>query len=179
MSADTSTQPTKTCPTCGTRLNESATRCLTCGRNFAPLQRNGESKKSDVQVQRMPEITLSLPIALGLIVLVLAVGAGAVYTVLKSTEFGQHEESLVRFNHYLHENMFQCLVCHHDFRVYSNRNDGKGSKCSSCHKREPGEDIPVSLLEAFHESCIECHEKYLDWGRSAGPVECDECHGEK
>ena len=86
MSADTSTQPTKTCPTCGTRLNENATRCLTCGRNFAPLQRSAESKNTDVQVQRMPEITLSLPIALGLIVLVLAVGAGAVYTILKSTE---------------------------------------------------------------------------------------------
>ena len=99
--------------------------------------------------------------------------------VLKSREFGQHEESLVRFNHYLHENIFRCLVCHHDFRVYSNRNDGKGSKCSSCHKREPGKDIPVPLLEAFHGNCIECHEKYLDWDRPAGPVECGDCHEEK
>lgn len=96
--------------------------------------------------------------------------------ILKSREFGQHEEQLVRFDHYLHENTFRCLVCHHDFRIYSNRNEGKGSKCSGCHKHEPSKEIPVPLLEAFHGSCIECHEKYMDWGRSSGPVGCDDCH---
>lgn len=99
--------------------------------------------------------------------------------VIKSKEFSSRQESLVRFDHYLHESIFQCLVCHHDFRVFSNRNEGKGSKCSGCHKRESSEDIPVPLLEAFHGSCITCHEKYSDRGRSAGPVECGDCHGEE
>ena len=99
--------------------------------------------------------------------------------VLKSREFVTHEEPLVRFDHYFHENFIQCLVCHHDFKVFSNRNEKIGTKCSSCHKREPNEDIPVPLLEAFHGNCIDCHQKHLDRGQSSGPVDCGDCHLEE
>lgn len=82
MSLDISSQPTKICPTCGTRLSESAVRCLVCGRNFTPMER---ASSKDVQSARMPDITLSLPLALGVMVLVLAIGAGVVFLVLRST----------------------------------------------------------------------------------------------
>jgi hypothetical protein len=96
--------------------------------------------------------------------------------ILNSREFVQHEEPLVRFDHNLHENIIRCLVCHHDFKVYSNRNNGKGSRCSTCHKREPNKEIPVSLRKAFHGNCKGCHKRYSKWGWSSGPVNCEDCH---
>ena len=95
---------------------------------------------------------------------------------LKSREFGKRHEHLVRFDHYLHENKFRCRVCHHDFNVFSNRNNGKGSKCSGCHKKHLTKEIPVPLLTAFHKKCIGCHENYIIWGRKSGPVMCGFCH---
>lgn len=70
----------KTCPTCGTRLNENATRCLVCGRNFS------EEQSQNVKASGMPAITLSLPVALVLIMLFLVIGAGVVFLLLRSTD---------------------------------------------------------------------------------------------
>lgn len=70
---------TKICPTCGTRLNAGAARCTVCGATLAPA-----AAAKPVQVSRMPEITLSLPVVLGLMVLLLAVGAGTVYAVISA-----------------------------------------------------------------------------------------------
>ena len=95
---------------------------------------------------------------------------------LKSREFGQHQRPMVRFDHYLHETIIRCRVCHHDFYVFSNRNAGKGSKCASCHKQEVKKDIPVALLTAFHQRCKGCHENYIKWDRTSGPVMCGICH---
>lgn len=69
------------CPTCGTRVKEDAERCLVCGGSLT-------GTKTDAQVVsggRMPEITLGLPVAIGLVVLFLAVGAGMVYLALSQT----------------------------------------------------------------------------------------------
>lgn len=95
---------------------------------------------------------------------------------LKSKEFGRHYEHSVKFDHYLHENILRCRVCHHDFNVFSNRNEGKGSKCSGCHKKKLTKEIPIPLLTAFHEKCIGCHENYINWGRKSGPIMCGFCH---
>jgi len=84
MSPETNTNPTKTCPTCGSRIPENATRCLVCGRSFAPKQQTSGSKS--VQGPKMPELRLSLPIALGLMAILIIIGAGAVYLVLSGTE---------------------------------------------------------------------------------------------
>jgi LysM repeat protein len=78
------TNPTmKVCPTCGTRLSENATRCLVCGRNFSVTSK--PVKENSVESPKLPELKLSLPAALGLILLVLAVGAGLVYMILNLT----------------------------------------------------------------------------------------------
>lgn len=71
---------TKTCPTCGTRLNENATRCLVCGRTFS------EDESPKVKNSGMPAVTLSLPVALVLIMLFLVIGAGVVFLLLRSTD---------------------------------------------------------------------------------------------
>jgi len=95
---------------------------------------------------------------------------------LKSKGFSKRFQPPVRFDHYLHETILRCRVCHHDFNVFSDRNFGKGSKCSTCHKEKLNKDIPVPLLMAFHQKCRGCHENYLIWGRRSGPIMCGVCH---
>ena len=95
---------------------------------------------------------------------------------IKSREFGKRHEHSVRFDHYLHENILRCRVCHHDFNVFNNRNEGKGSKCATCHKKHLTKEIPIPLLTAFHKKCIGCHENYINWGRKSGPIMCGFCH---
>lgn len=80
-----STQKTKVCPTCGTRLSESATRCLVCGTELtAKAAPKSKKVETGIQASRMPEITLSLPAALGAMVIVLLIGAVIVYFGLSS-----------------------------------------------------------------------------------------------
>lgn len=71
------------CPTCGTKLPENASRCLVCGRTFTGKAASRESKS--VRSQRLPDVTLSLPLALGLVFLVLAIGGGIIFLVLRGT----------------------------------------------------------------------------------------------
>jgi LysM repeat protein len=79
------TTPTKLCPTCGTRLAENATRCVVCGSEFSPTPKNKAKTERAVQGTRMPEIRLSLPAALGLLAVILAVGAAIVFVGLRLT----------------------------------------------------------------------------------------------
>jgi len=89
MTPEESSKKTKICPTCGTRLAENATRCLVCGRTFtvgeAKEKKPTSAAAAPVTSPKLPEVTLSLPIAIGLILLLLAIGAGAVFGVLRGT----------------------------------------------------------------------------------------------
>lgn len=93
MLQDNPSQKTKVCPTCGTRLTENATRCLVCGTELT-TKAEAKSKKADMAVQpsRMPEITLSLPAALGALVIILLIGAAGVYFSLQAGIGGKLEE---------------------------------------------------------------------------------------
>lgn len=87
MSPENSTS-TRVCPTCGTRLSENATRCLVCGRTFTEAEAKRTAKSAGgnmVKAPKLPELTLSLPLVLGLIVIFMAIGAGVVFTVLRSS----------------------------------------------------------------------------------------------
>jgi LysM repeat protein/ribosomal protein L40E len=77
--------PTKLCPTCGTRLAENATRCVVCGSEFSATPKPKARSEKAVQGARMPEVTLSLPAALGLLVVLLVIGAAALYFTLQGT----------------------------------------------------------------------------------------------
>lgn len=82
MSLEKNPSTTKLCPVCGTRLNETATRCLVCG---TELDQKADAKKSpEVRAKRLPEITLSLPAALGLLALFLTLGAVVIFLVLNT-----------------------------------------------------------------------------------------------
>lgn len=85
MSPENTTSKTKVCPTCGTRLSENATRCLVCGRNFSVPTSTKTVQSNPVESPRLPELKLSLPAALGLIVLILALGAAIVFLILQGT----------------------------------------------------------------------------------------------
>jgi LysM repeat protein len=82
MSPEKSSKPTKLCPTCGTRVSEDATRCLVCGTDLTSSEKTSRTAKA-VQGSRMPEITVSLPAALGLLALFLVIGAALVYFALQ------------------------------------------------------------------------------------------------
>jgi len=91
MSPETD-KKTKICPTCGTRLSENATRCLVCGAELArsaPAPKKAEkatgASSAPLQASRMPEITISLPAALGALVVIFMIGGGVIYGALRAT----------------------------------------------------------------------------------------------
>jgi len=63
------------CPTCGSRVGEAATRCVVCG---ADLRRASASPAA----ARRSQLTLSMPMAVGLLAGFVLVGAGATYRPL-------------------------------------------------------------------------------------------------
>ncbi|HEY57309.1 MAG TPA: LysM peptidoglycan-binding domain-containing protein [Anaerolineae bacterium] len=68
---------TKICPTCGTRIPATATRCPVCGTAFTAGEGTPQLKPG-----RFPEVTLSLPLALAMLAFFVALGAGMVYFAL-------------------------------------------------------------------------------------------------
>ncbi len=85
MSTENTTSQTQLCPTCGTRLSEDATRCLVCGSELASHNDPSEKSSRALRGSRMPEITLSLPAAIGLLAVFLAIGAVMVFFALQRT----------------------------------------------------------------------------------------------
>ncbi|MEA2008595.1 MAG: LysM peptidoglycan-binding domain-containing protein, partial [Chloroflexota bacterium] len=81
MNTENTSETTKLCPTCGTKLSADAERCLVCGSKL-----DGSDKENGVvQGSRMPKITLGLPAAIGLVAVFLAIGAVMVYIALQQT----------------------------------------------------------------------------------------------
>jgi LysM repeat protein len=76
---------TKLCPTCGTRLAENAVRCVVCGSEFNASPRPRAKPDKSIQPARMPQLTFSLPAALGLLALILLIGAASLFFALKGT----------------------------------------------------------------------------------------------
>jgi LysM repeat protein/ribosomal protein L40E len=93
MLQEPTSQKSQICPTCGTRLSENATRCLVCGTELS-TKAAAKSKKTEsgMQTSRMPEVTLSLPAALGALAVILLIGASVVYFSLRAGIGGQLSE---------------------------------------------------------------------------------------
>ncbi len=86
LMTDNAPKNTKLCPTCGTRVSEDATRCLVCGSELSNGNDAGTAPAKAVRGSRMPQVTLSLPIAILLLALFLVIGAGLVYIALQETD---------------------------------------------------------------------------------------------
>ena len=92
MLQDPTSQKSQICPTCGTRLSENATRCLVCGTELTSKAAAKSKKAESMQASRMPEVTLSLPAALGALAVILLIGASGVYFGLRAGIGGQLSE---------------------------------------------------------------------------------------
>ena len=81
MTSESSPSKTKVCPTCGTRLSENAVRCLVCGTEFGaqPAPKAVKKTEKSVRAASMPQLTLSLPAAIGSLLAVIAVAAGLTF----------------------------------------------------------------------------------------------------
>ncbi|GAB4522127.1 MAG: hypothetical protein Fur0018_03440 [Anaerolineales bacterium] len=80
MSNQTSQTP-RVCPTCGARLAANTSRCVVCGTDFDTQQREAAA----LPVSRVPEITLSLPVAMLALAFFVGLGAMLVFFALRST----------------------------------------------------------------------------------------------
>lgn len=81
----------------------------------------------------------------------------------------QNKAGKVIFDHKEHTSPmgygYRCIDCHHDIASDDERPDA----CGACHM--PEDEYILDRADAFHESCIGCH----DFG-GLGPVECLDCH---
>jgi hypothetical protein len=65
----------------------------------------------------------------------------------------------VTFDHIIHSNKNECIVCHHS---------GVNVSCKTCH----GVNSEIlKVKKAFHKQCKACHKD-----QEVGPVKCKECH---
>ncbi len=88
MTQEPSSNKTKVCPTCGTRLSENAARCLVCGAEFSapPAPKVVKKAEKSVQATRMPEIRLSLPAAVGVLAIVIIIAAAITFFAVPKDE---------------------------------------------------------------------------------------------
>ncbi len=98
--------------------------------------------------------------------------------VIAHTEiFGKLERPQVVFNHGLHSNTFKkegCDTCH---LVTEEKNlifeylPQRVAKVITTQSRDK-----KSVMNSYHEKCINCHKKRINEGEKAGPVICGDCH---
>jgi LysM repeat protein len=66
-------------------LAENASRCVVCGTEFSAKSKPNAKSGKAIQGARMPEVTLSLPVAIAILVGFLVIGAAALYFTLQGT----------------------------------------------------------------------------------------------
>jgi hypothetical protein len=75
-----------------------------------------------------------------------------------------------------HEN--KCEQCHHEYDEKTKTlfyAKGREGTCRYCHKEEP-EDNRMSMRNASHTSCVDCHLKTKAKDLTSGPINCEGCH---
>ncbi len=85
-----------------------------------------------------------------------------------------------KFLHYRHSKAQdeKCEKCHHQYNELTKElfyAKGKEGTCRYCHKEVTVENR-ISLRQASHLGCIDCHRKTLAKFDDAGPVTCGGCH---
>ncbi|MDY0164687.1 cytochrome c3 family protein [Desulfobotulus sp.] len=74
----------------------------------------------------------------------------------------------VLFDHKIHTETYgiDCASCHHNLDYGDDT-----YSCAVCHEKVSDDPHMLSLTDAYHEQCIQCH---MD--EQAGPVDCAACH---
>lgn len=98
---------------------------------------------------------------------------------LKDSVFKKHTKTPVSFTHKKHsvDLKIKCTECHHVIKDGKNvwKEGDKVAMCASCHKSPlKNEGKTLSLKNAFHKNCKDCHKKM-----KKGPTKCNECHPKK
>ncbi len=71
------------CPNCGSRLDEDASRCQVCGEEIE------QERRRSVRARGRPEVTLSLPLAIALLVIFALLSAGVTYAAVRFSAGGE------------------------------------------------------------------------------------------
>ncbi len=72
----------------------------------------------------------------------------------------------------------KCERCHHQYDEVTKTlfyAEGKEGTCRYCHQ-DATEENRISLRQAAHRGCIDCHSKTLAKFKDAGPITCGGCH---
>jgi hypothetical protein len=86
----------------------------------------------------------------------------------------------VEYTHLKHEkdHKVACTECHHIYKDGKNtwkQGTSKVQKCTECHKAAD-QGKTLSLQNAFHKNCKDCHTKLKTEGKKPGPTLCAQCH---
>ena len=104
---------------------------------------------------------------------ILAAGSGLLHaqpefiTITSARAFGTRSRPPVQFPHQLHVSLdgMRCASCHHHSGA------GKSSiRCAGCHVGR------LEIRNAFHRSCVGCHDAAQSRGGPTGPRTCGQCH---
>jgi len=82
--------------------------------------------------------------------------------------------------HYRHSKAMgkKCETCHHEYNENTKSlfyAKGKEGTCRYCHLPQ-AEKNRISLRQASHTACIECHREITAKNETAGPFTCEGCH---
>jgi len=100
---------------------------------------------------------------------------------LEDSLFGKHKRPPVMFTHLKHsvDHKLKCEECHHVYKDGKNtfKEGDKVQKCHDCHKSPlKNEGKILSLQNAFHKNCKDCHNELQKSGNKKAPTKCAECH---
>lgn len=84
-----------------------------------------------------------------------------------ANKFKETERPPVKFFHDKHTNSLTCEACH--------PTDDRGN-LNYIFPKIKDEKNKKSLMNAYHESCIGCHQKFIQEGKESGPIVCGKCH---
>ena len=107
--------------------------------------------------------------------------------VIHSQAWAERKYEDTKLSHKKHATDFQisCTDCHHVYQNGQNvwKEGDAAQKCEVCHtviktgkalKDAPPEEQKLSLYNAFHNNCVNCHKE-----KAKGPAKCLECHPKK
>lgn len=87
--------------------------------------------------------------------------------------FGELERTQVIFNHKKHEEALQqegCEACHPV---------NEEGKLMFSFPKEVADKDKETVMNAYHDECIECHKKSAREKEETGPVTCNDCHNKE